>query len=96
MERKFIDLRITTLCNEDLIDFLTAVRKIQHCGDVGINRLIPIRVDGDGSGHINVEIHTKKITDSELKNIRDVINLNKNEIQKVNDGDDFETHYIGE
>jgi len=96
MERKFIDLRITAISDEDLKDFMIALRKIQYCGDVGANRLLPIQIDGDGSGGIDIEIHTKEIADTKLKNIREIINLDEGKLQKVNDGYDFETHYIGE
>ena len=50
MERKFIDLRITAISDEDLKDFMIALRKIQYCGDVGANRLLPIQIDGDVDG----------------------------------------------
>ena len=40
MEGKFIDLRITAISVEDLKDFMIALRKIQYCGDVGVNRLL--------------------------------------------------------
>lgn len=96
MGRKFIDLRITAISDEDLKDFLIALKKIQYCGDVGANRLLPIRIDGDGSGVIDIEIHTKENADTKLKNIREVVNLDMDKLQKVSDGDDFETHYIGE
>lgn len=93
---KYIDLRITALSDIDLKDFLIALRKIQYCGDVGANRLLPIQVDGDGSGFINVEMHKNDINDVELTNIRDFINLDESALKKVDDGDDFETHFIGE
>lgn len=96
MERKFIDLRITAISDEDLKDFLIALRKIQYCGDVGANRLLPIRIDGDGSGAIDIEIHTKENAYTKLKNIREFVNLDMDKLQKVSDGYDFETHYIGE
>lgn len=96
MERKFIDLRITAISEEDLKDFMIALRKIQYCGDIGANRLLPIQIDGDGSGGIDIEMHTKEIADTKLKNIREIINLDESKLQKVNDGYDFETHYIGE
>ena len=96
MERKFIDLRITAISDEDLKDFLIALRKIQYCGDVGANRLLPIQIDGDGSGGIKVEMHEKEITDVKLKNLREIANLDENKMKSVDDGHDFETHYIGE
>jgi len=96
MEGKFIDLRITAISDEDLKDFLIALRKIQYCGDVGANRLLPIQIDGDGSGGINVEMHEKEITDVKLKNLREIVNLDENKMKSVDDGHDFETHYIGE
>jgi hypothetical protein len=96
MEGKFIDLRITAISVEALKDFMIALRKIQYCGDVGVNRLLPIQIDGDGSGGINIEMHTKEISDTKLKNIREFINLDESKLEKVNDGFDFETHYIGE
>jgi len=94
--RKHIDLRITAISDEDLKDFLIALRKIQYCGDIGGNRLIPIRVDGDGSGQIDVEIHESELTSTKLKNLRDLVNLDEAKLQSVNDGNDFETQYIGE
>jgi phage-related protein len=94
--RKYIDLRITAISDEDLKDFLIALRKIQYCGDIGANRLLPIRIDGDGSGHIDVEIHKSKLNSPKLKNLRDLINLDEEKLKRVNDGDDFDTQYIGE
>ncbi len=94
--RKFIDLRITAISDEDLKDFLIALRKIQYCGDIGANRLLPIRIDGDGSGHIDVEIYKSELNSPKLKNLRDLINLDEEKLKKVNDGDDFDTQYIGE
>jgi len=96
MERKFIDLRITAISDEDLKDFLIALRKIQYCGDVGANRLLPIQIDGDGSGGINIEMHEKEIGDVKLKNLREIVNLDENKTKNVDDGHDFETHCIGE
>lgn len=94
--RKHIDLRITAISDEDLKDFLIALRKIQYCGDIGANRLLPIRVDGDGSGQIDVEIHESELNSPKLKNLRDLVNLDEEKLQSVNDGNDFETQYIGE
>jgi phage-related protein len=96
MERKFIDLRITAISDEDLKDFLIALRKIQYCGDVGANRLLPIQIDGDGSGGINIEMHEKEIGGVKLKNLREIVNLDENKTKNVDDSHDFETHYIGE
>lgn len=96
MERKFIDLRISAISDEDLKDFMVALRKIQYCGDIGANRLLPIQIDGDGSGCIDIEMHTKEIINSKIKNIREFINLDESKLHKVNDGYDFERHYIGE
>ena len=94
--RKYIDLRITAISDEDLKDFLIALRKIQYCGDIGANRLLPIRVDGDGSGQIDVEIYESELKSPKLKNLRDLVNLDEEKLQSVNDGNDFETQYIGE
>lgn len=96
MNPKYVDLRITAISETDLMDFLIALRKIQYCGDVGINRRLPLQIDGDGSGHINVEIHIKPITKPVLENLRDKFTLNQSNIEKVNGGEDFDTHYIGE
>ncbi len=99
MTKNFIDLRITANSDQDLTDFLVALRKIQYCGDIGANRLLPIQIDGDGSGGIDIEIHTEEIINldrSKLKNIREIINLDESKLKKVNDGNNFETHYIGE
>ena len=94
--KKHIDIRITAISDTDLKDFMIALRKIQYCGDVGVNRLLPIQVDGDGSGQINVEMHTKEIKNIKLKNLREIVNLDENELNKVSDGNDFKTHHIGE
>lgn len=96
MGKVHIDLRITAISEEDLKDFLIALRKIQYCGDVGANRLLPIQIDGDGSGQIDIAWHIDDITNCNIKNIRDVINLDSSKLKKVDDGDDFQTHYIGE
>jgi phage-related protein len=94
--RKYIDLRITAISDEDLNDFLIALRKIQYCGDIGANRLLPIRIDGDGSGQIDVEIHESELNSPKLKNLRDLVNLDEEKLQIVNDGGDFDTQHIGE
>lgn len=96
MDKKYIDLRVTAISEEDLKDFLIALRKIQYCGDVGANRMIPIRVDGDGSGQIDVEIHKGELESPSMKNLRDLVNLDEAKLEKVIEGNDFETHYIGE
>lgn len=96
MTKKFVDLRITAISDEDLKEFLFALRKIQYCGDVGMSRMLPIKIDGDGSGNIDIEVHTQSIDSAELKNIREILTLNAENIKKVEDGADFETHYIGE
>jgi len=96
MERKFIDVRITGISDTDLKDFMIALRKIQYCGDIGANRLLPIQIDGDGSGGFNIEMHTEEITNTKLKNLREIVNLDKSKLQKVNDGYNFEVHYLGE
>lgn len=96
MKRKFIDLRITAISETDLKDFLIALRKLQYCGDIGANRLLPIQIDGDGSGTIDIEMHIEEITNTKLKNIRKIINLDKIKLESVDNGDDFEIHYIGE
>lgn len=92
----YLDLRVTALSDADMNDFLIALRKIQYCGEIGANRLIPIQVDGDGSGQINIERHIKELKNTSLKNIRDIVNLDETKLAKVNDGHDFDTHYIGE
>ncbi|MCK9544737.1 MAG: hypothetical protein M0R03_22185 [Novosphingobium sp.] len=96
MGRKFIDVRITGISETDLKDFMIALRKIQYCGDIGANRLLPIQIDGDGSGGFDIEMHTEEITNIKLKNLKEIVNLDKSKLQKVNDGDDFEVHYLGE
>lgn len=96
MEKKFIDIRVTASSDEDLRDFLIALRKIQYCGDIGANRLLPIVIDGDGTGQIDIEIHNKELDNKNLKNIRKIVALDQNKLKKVADGENFETHYIGE
>lgn len=93
---KYIDLRITAISDEDLKDFLLVLRKIQYCGDIGGNRKLPLQIDGDGSGQIDIEIHDKKIETKKLTNLKKIIYLDKSKLEKVNDGYDFDTHYIGE
>lgn len=95
MERKYIDLRITAISDEDLKDFLIALRKIQWCGDAGASRTLPLHIDGDGSGAIDVSIFDDD-SESGFKNLREIVNLDETKMKKVSDGDDFETHWIGE
>jgi len=94
-ERKYIDLRITAISDEDLKDFLIALRKIQWCGDVGASRTIPLHIDGDGSGSIDVDVFDES-SEGGFKNLRDMVNLDENKMKKVSDGEDFETQWIGE
>jgi hypothetical protein len=94
--KKYVDIRVTAISETDLNDFLVALRKIQYCGDVGINRLIPIQVDGDGSGQINIEIYTNEPKPPKFKNLREVMDLEDKYQQRILDGDDFKIHYIGE
>jgi phage-related protein len=96
MNKKYVDIRITATSDEDLREFLIALRKIQFCGDIGANRLIPIQIDGDGSGQIDIEVHTKELKNTQLKNIRKIVALDQDKLKKVKDGEDFETHYVGE
>ena len=91
-----VDIRVTAISETDLKEFMSALRKIQFCGELGMNRLIPIMVDGDGSGRINVEVHTIENTDPRLRNLNEIVILGGDKLQKVIDGDDFETHFIGE
>jgi hypothetical protein len=92
---KYIDIRVTTLSDEDLKDFIIALRKIQWCGESGANRELPLQIDGDGSGSFNFELFE---SGQRVKrtNLRDIVNLDEKELKKVSDGNDFETHYIGE
>jgi len=94
-ERKYIDLRVTAISDEDLKDFLIALRKIQWCGDVGASRTLPIHIDGDGSGSIDVSIFDEN-SESGFKNLREIIILDETKMKKVSEGDDFETQWIGE
>jgi hypothetical protein len=90
--RKYIDIRVIALDDEVLGEFLIALRKMQWCGDAGAGRKLPIVIDGDGAGQLNFEI----IEDGKNTNIRELVTLNEKALKKVSDGDDFETHYIGE
>jgi hypothetical protein len=94
--RKHIDLRIEYYDTADLKDLLSLLRKIQWCGEVGAGRKIPLTVDGDGSGRYDFHIHQKDITNSQIKNIRDIVILNPEYMKEVEDGEDFKPHYIGE
>ena len=93
MNRKYVDLRVTALCDADLNDFLIALRKMQWCGDVGAGRKLPIVIDGDGSGRLDFQYIQEN---GKLKNIRENVTLDEEKMKKVSDGHDFETHYIGE
>lgn len=88
---EYIDIRITGE-HEELRELLVILRKLQWCGDIGAGRTLPIYIDGDGSGRLSFDI--KK--DEKFVNIRDFVNLDSEKMKKVSDGDDFETHWIGE
>lgn len=88
---EYIDIRITGE-HEELRELLVILRKLQWCGDIGAGRTLPIYIDGDGSGRLSFEIKR----DDKLVNLRDFVNLDSEKMKKVSDGDDFETHWIGE
>lgn len=96
MARKFIDIRVTALSDEDLVDFYKLLSKIQYCGDIGANRKIPIQVDGDGSGQYSFELHTKEIGETDLKNIDEIIEVSAEEKKTIEEGNEFPTQYLGE
>ena len=91
--RKYIDIRVTALDDEVLGEFLIALRKMQWCGDVGAGRTLPIMIDGDGAGRLQFKTIQE---DGKMKDIREFVNLDEDNMKKVSDGDDFETHYIGD
>lgn len=90
---KYLDIRVTAISDEDLKDFLIMLRKIQWCGESGASREIPICVDGDGSGSYNFHLieNGKKI-----KNLSDIVNLDKDKLKKVEDGNNFDITFLGE
>lgn len=92
--KKHIDIRVTALGEEELKEFIIALRKIQWCGNVGASRTLPIHIDGDGSGGMKFEIINK--AGDEMIDISTIVNLDEKAMDKVAYGDDFETHYIGE
>jgi hypothetical protein len=93
---KFIDVRISALSDADLKDVIISLRKIQYCGEIGSNSLLPIQIDGDGSGIIKFEIHKNEIPNPNLKNFKDFVELNSDEMDRVLNGEYFKTHWIGE
>lgn len=47
---KYIDIRVSANCEEDMASFLRLCSVIQGAGEKGEGRNIKIFVDGDGSG----------------------------------------------
>jgi hypothetical protein len=66
---------------------------MQWCGDVGVGRKLPIVIDGDGAGRLQFQFIEEN---GKFKDIRETVNLDEEKLKKVSDGDDFETHYIGD
>lgn len=88
---QYLDIRVVGE-KEEINELLIILRKIQWCGSVGAGRTIPIYVDGDGSGRLSFGL---KINDK-IKPIEKHVILDEEKMTKVSDGDDFETHWIGE
>lgn len=88
---QYLDIRVTGE-KEEINELLIILRKIQWCGSVGAGRTLPIYVDGDGSGRLSFELKLKE----ELTPLEKYVVLDKEKMSKVSDGDDFETHWIGE
>ena len=91
---------------EEIKELLLVLGKIQWLGMIGSSRTIPVHVDGDGSARLkffvkNVpkELDGQKI-DPKWKEdytaLLELVTLDKKQLKKVGDGDDFETQYIGE
>lgn len=95
MGKRYIDIRVSALSEEDIKDFLVALRKIQYCGEVGMNRLLPLQIDGDGSGNYQFEVFTEPV-DKKSEKLSDIINLDAEKLKKVEDGEDFDAHFLGE
>lgn len=91
--KKYIDIRVTALSETDLKDFLIMLRKIQWCGHVGTNRILPVVIDGDGSGQYDFNLIKEG---QEIKNIIDIVNLDEEKLKNVSDGENFEPTYLGE
>lgn len=88
---KYLDIRISGE-DEEINELLIILRKIEWCGNIGAGRTLPIYIDGDGSGRLS--FHIKR--NDEFKSICDIVKLDKDSLEKVSNGDDFEEHYIGE
>lgn len=88
MTKKYLDIRVTALSDEDLNDFLILLRKINECGIQGMNRTIEVQVDGDGSGQYDFNI--------DGISINDMILLDPEETQNVIDGKENFKSYLGE
>ena len=53
MVNKYIDIRITAISDDDLLDFIALCMAIQYAGDKGSNETFTVVVDGDGSGRLS-------------------------------------------
>jgi len=93
--KKYLDIRIEALSDEDIQDMLGALRKIQYCGELGTNARLPLQIDGDGSGQITFQIHEQEVKNPKLKNLNNM-EVSKRGVREMYGGSDFSTHYIGE
>lgn len=87
-----VDLTVTAVSDEDLKDFLILLRKINECGNQGMNRSFTGNVDGDGSGQYNFDIHFQDKT----MNITECVILDEEENNKVANGEADYTFSLGE
>jgi len=91
---------------EEIKELLFVLSKIQWLGMIGSGRTIPVHVDGDGSARLKFfvkdvpkENEGKEVDPDWIKdytNVLELVQLDKKKLEKVSDGDDFETQYIGE
>ena len=92
---------------EEIKELLFVLSKIQWLGMIGSGRTIPVHVDGDGSARLKFYIKdVPKEKDGQKIDVKswiedytsvlELVELDKDILKKVSDGDDFETQYIGE
>lgn len=89
MKKKYLDIRVTALSDEDIKDFLVLLRMISECGKRGMSRTINVHVDGDGSGNYEFDI-------IKGANVDHIIKLDEKEVNRVSEGDANFEIYLGE
>lgn len=72
---KYIELKVVASV-PDLADLLVLLGVIQHLGEIGASRVIPLHVDGDGSARFTFYMNGEKINsikvDASKKELPDI------------------------